>query len=669
MKTSSALFKLLLASALASVLAACGNNTTPSSSETSSKAVPVVTSTLAVDAYSPPVSTTAEPSSPLKPRDLKVAPVATNIPMGAPSASQADALKANNSASATTGIDGGKPLQIGFGRDVAQTSTATGTNQLLKWQATANGGNIAALNFTSTGAKGMRVGLLVTKLPDSATLRFYAKGDAKAFEIKGADVNAILLRNLDAGDKTDAGRTYVGPMTTGADSTVEIELPAGVATSSVDVAIPTVSHMVMTANEAAYASQTAYSWSNDALTCQVDVSCRATLPAASNAVAWLIFQKAGGNYICSGTLLNDSIFSAKPYLLTANHCISDQTAASTLQPVFQYKSASCNATNGNYFLASTNSSTLLYTAYNTDSTLLLLAGTPPAGSLFAGWDASVAPVASTAIHTVAHPQGDAQRYTAGSVTVNNPAAFTYTYYTRNPTNPNSFPASDITNGTIVSVTTTTGLTEGGSSGSGLFKGAETPNPQVIGQLYGGYTPSCTMPGGTVATPNQNVYGRFDKAFYSGMSDWLAPASVKLVTQFYNASTGVYYYTSGLTDTNGFTSSNPGYNSQGPLFKVSTVQLAGLSPVYRFYDTVNGSYFYTISEKERAAVATNTPRMRFDGIVWYASAAAAAGKVPLYRAFNSVTGSQFLTTNSTARSNLINNNPQFKTDGIAFYVTP
>ncbi len=354
----------------------------------------------------------------------------------------------------------------------------------------------------------MRVSLLVSKLADSATLRFYARGDMKAFEIKGAEVNSILARNLAAGDKTDAGRTYVGPMTTGADSTIEIELPAEVAADGVDIAIPTVSHITLSIADAAVAAQTAYNSSTlptDGLTCEIDVNCRTTLPAASNAVTWLLFKESGYDYICSGTLLNDNLNSSKPYVITANHCISSQTVASTLLSVWQYKSASCNATNGNYYLASTGSSTLLYTAYDTDSSLLLLAGTPPAGSLFAGWDASVAPLTSTPIHSIHHPKGDAQRYSYGAV---------IGYSTRSATNANSFYGSDITNGTILDVSLTSGLTEGGSSGSGLFKGAET-NPQLIGQLFGGQLPSCSN-----ATVH-NVYGRFDKAYFAGMYAWLS----------------------------------------------------------------------------------------------------------------------------------------------------
>lgn len=652
--------KLLVTAFVLSLLAACGGNTSntevASTGKSADSLVTAISAAMAVNAYRPDPVTR---ESPTKQRDLYLAPTPTNISLGAPEASQVDAARKNNEATATNQL--GKPLQIGFGRDVAQTATTLGTNQVLKWQTTTAGVQVAAINFNSTGAKGMRVGLLVNQLPESATLRFYAKGAATAFEVTGAEVWKVLTANLAAGDKSEAGRTYWGPVVDSSDATLEVELPSGVNTSTVNIAIPSVSHFFISAKDASTAAgQTTYSGDyNLGLTCQVDVTCTAPLPAASDAVAFLIFNKGSGSYICSGTLLNDSISSGTPYLLTANHCISTQTVASTLRTRFQYRSMTCNdAANGTYFETATSGSKLLYSAYGTDSTLVQLYGSVNSPTpLYAGWDATTAPATSTTgIHSIHHPRGDQQRLSRGSITG----------YSTRETNTTltdydvTFYGSNITNGTILNVTLTTGLTEGGSSGSGLFRGADS-NPQLIGQLFGGNAPSCGV-------PKYTVYGRFDTAFNAGMKDWLVQG-IKMVSQLYNASTGIHYYTNGQTDISNFSASNPAYGNQGEVFKVSSYQTAGLSPVYRFYNTSNGSYFYTISEKEKTAVASNTPRMRYDGVVWYASATSAIGTMPLYSAFNKATGSQYFTTSLTTRSNLIAANPQFIADGIAFYVTP
>lgn len=498
---------LLLASCVLALLTACGNNASTSNGINSGTTVALTGSPLgnapstaaqAADAYTPLVNG-QKAESPMKVRDMSAAPVATHIALGAPVANQS----ATFSSQATNNTEG-KPFQIGFARDVAQTGTPSVTKQALKWQATATGGRVAALNFNSTSAKGLRIGLVVTQLPAGARLRFYAKGAVAAYEVKGAEVLRVLAANLAAGDKTVDGRTYWGPVVDGADATIEIELPAGLDADAVDVSVPTVSHLFMSMKEGSVvAPQASGNTPNAGLSCQVDVSCTTPLPAASNAVVLLAFSKGGSAYMCSGTLLNDTNNSGTPYVLTANHCIDSQTVASTLYSESRYRSTSYN-----YYPTVTNGAALLYTAYDTDSTLLRLTGTPPAGVLFAGWDASTDPALSTAVSNIHHAMGDSQRLSRGAVT---------SYYNRNPSVSTSFPGAMIANSSILGITLTAGLTQPGSSGSGLFKGTDA-NPQLISQLYGGQTPSCS------STSTQNEYGRFDVAFKAGLRIWLSPDS-------------------------------------------------------------------------------------------------------------------------------------------------
>jgi hypothetical protein len=335
--------------------------------------------------------------------------------------------------------------------------------------------------------------------------------------------------------------------------------------------------------------------------------------------------------------------------------------ASTLYTEFKYRSLFCNnATSGEYYPTTVTGAALLYSATNTDSTLVRLNGSPSTSVLFAGWDATTSPATSTVVHGIHHPQGDQQRISRGTVT---------SYFSRVGTT--GISTSTIGSGTILGITQTSGNTEPGSSGSGLFKGTDT-NPVLIGQLFGRLVAQApTVDPGEVCENSAftRIYGRFDIAYNAGMSDWLNQG-VKTVTQFYNAATGIHYYAFGLTDKNNFATANPSFANQGTSFQVSSYQTGGLSPVHRFYNTSNGTYFYTISEKERAAVASNTPRMRYDGVVWYASATlTSANSLTVYSAFNKVTGSQFFTTSLTTRNNLIAANSQFVADGIAFYVTP
>jgi hypothetical protein len=644
------ILQLLVTSFVFSILIACGNSSiTQSEPEVNiSKAGEGNILSTSVDAFSPSARSGVNSQSALmKPRILSNATKATVIVLSAPREAQLDSTNTNTSEYAT-----GKPLQIGFARQVAQTASITSTKQTLQWKASASGGKVAAISISSTNAKGLRIGLMVHKLPVNAVLRLYSKNTSSAFEFSGAEVLALLARNASAGDVTEAGKTFWGPLIEGDESTVEIEIPVSVSTEDVNFSIPSISHNFMSLSQAGdIVSQTTYSSPNFGLVCEVDVSCTTPLPAASNAVALLDYVNNGSEYICSGTLLNDSINSSTPYVLSANHCISDQITASTLYTLWFYRSSACNATNGNFTIG-TLGSTLLYTAYNTDSTLLRLSSAPPVGALFAGWDAAVAPALSTAVTNIHHPEGDAQRISRGTVTG---------YFTRSPTSLATFLPSNIENSTILEVALTSGLTEKGSNGSGLFKGTNV-NPQLIGQLFGGPTPSCSN------TAVRNVYGRFDVAFNSGMSDWLQQGN-KGVSRFYNTASGTHFYTISASEANYIKATFSSFSFEGLPFKASTVTGSGLSPVYRFYNLSLGVHFYTISASERAFVIANLPQMRDEGVAWYANTVSAAGTIPLYRFYNRDKGVHFYTVSASERASVIANLPQMNDEGIAYYVQP
>ncbi|MEY4426969.1 MAG: hypothetical protein RL535_1267 [Pseudomonadota bacterium] len=642
--------KLFWASFAFALLSACGNNTS-TTSETGNAVSKVITSAAAVDAFRPLTTETNENSA-FKIRDLSTAPVATNIVLGAPASIQTTTVTSNNTAAAENNM--GKPLQIGFGRVVAQTATATATQRLLSWNTNPSGSQVAAINFSSTGAKGMRIGLLINQIPDTAVLRFYSKGAPTAFEVQGSEVLAVIAKNLAAGDKTDAGRTYWAPAVDGADATIEIEIPKNVASSAVSIAVPSISHIFMSNKEINTATaQINYTGDTNAgLSCQIDVTCSSPRPAATDAVVHIRFNEGALTYICSGTMLNDSINSATPYLLTANHCISSQTVASTMTTWFKYRSTTCNDGTAGEYYPTYGGATLLYTAYGTDSTLLKLNNSPSvSGILYAGWDATTAPTVATSIHSVHHPRGDQQRLSRGSIT---------SYSSRSSTSANTFFGSDIANGSILDVTLTTGLTEGGSSGSGLFKGTDA-NPQLIGQLFGGSTPAC-------GSPKYNVYGRFDIAYNAGMSDWLMQG-IKPINRFFNTQTGAHFYSISATETNSIKTNLPQFNYEGTPFKASTITGAGLSPVYRFFNTRVGVHFFTNSDVERDNVITNLPVYQYEEIGWYAYANNAVGTVPLYRFFNTSNGVHFYTISTAERDSVIANLKQFNYEGIAYYVLP
>jgi len=403
----------------------------------------------------------------------------------------------------------GTPYKIAFGRDVPELGSAEDTAARLQWQNTPQAGNITAISITSPQAVGIRMGILVRRMPAEATLRFYAQGAETAYEISGREVMESIQRNLAAGDGGDAALTYWSPHIEGEEATLEIDLPPGISPDTVEISIPQVSHFFRSPLAAQGGTVTLSI--GDAANCEIDATCYSAWSPEGNATAKMVFVDAGSSYQCSGTLLNDMAASGTPYFLSANHCISKQTVASTLETYWFYLSASCNSGTlnpGNRTLS--RGATLLYASSVTDTSFMKLNSTPPAGAMYAAWD-STGPALGTAVTGVHHPHGDLQKISFGNIqsfedcAVADPISGTFTCNT-----------STQASAEYLDITFTNGITEGGSSGSGIFKTSGGAH-YLIGQLYGGNT-SCSNPYGS------NDYGRFDVAYNTALHQWLSAGS-------------------------------------------------------------------------------------------------------------------------------------------------
>lgn len=226
-----------------------------------------------------------------------------------------------------------------------------------------------------------------------------------------------------------------------------------------------------------------------ALSCNIDVTCRPEYAELARAVARISFETGDGGALCSGTVLNTRSSSFVPYFMTASHCISTDAEARTVEAFFLYQSQRCNGpapsaadvkrTLGARYIAGSS-------LENGDFTLLRLNSVPD-GTIFAGWTADEHPVgaAVTGIH---HPTGDLKKISFGArgdaiATRGRPSENFYTVLWRE------------------------GVTQGGSSGSGIFN----DQGQLVGMLSGGPRP----PAGQTECdlrPAFDWYGRFDVAF-------------------------------------------------------------------------------------------------------------------------------------------------------------
>lgn len=548
------------------------------------------------------------------------------------------------------------PLQIGAARPVAATRTAAGLQRQLQWRPSASGGLVAAVSVDAEGAHGLRLGLLVTQLPGSATLRVYSqfKPDA-VYEVSGQEVLQLIDRNLQAGDSSDAARTWWTPDTGGSEATLEIELPRGTPASALQVAIPQVSHVFVDLSlpvEGAVAAKAV----GDSSACQLDAVCEPETASVRNAVARMVYLKDGGAYLCTGTLLNDSGSTGTPYFITANHCISTQTVASTLQTDWFFRAPSCNSrTLSSSTVKRTGGATLLYATGDTDTSFMRLNDTPPAGATFSGWDAS-ARVLNSTVMGVHHPRGDLLKASFG------PLVATANCTSTGGTSMACSQASG-TSGSYYAVEWSRGLTEGGSSGSGMFQSG-----YLVGTLYGGSAASST----SCSATSLSIFGRFDRPYQAALRQWLSPAAVATsdrtaVYRFFNTATGAHFFTANAGERDYVIQTYPTFKYEGTAFYAYGNATTGQNPVFRFFNRSTGAHFYTIDQGERDFVNANYPVFQYEGPIWYAQTTSGNGSIPIYRFFNRRTGAHFYTVSAAERDFVIATYTDFQFEGTAYNV--
>ena len=390
-----------------------------------------------------------------------------------------------------------KPTQIGIAR-IASGEALASALPALQWKASVGGGSVARIEVMSPVALGLRVGLKVDGLDPRAELRFAGSADPSRVVamMTGGEVRKLA----------DAKGLFWTPSTDGEKQFIEIYLPAGVPRSGARLQAPQLSHLLANSLDDFKILEKI----GESESCNVDTACRvgelgANFVSAKNAVAHMQFVIAGeGTFICTGTLLADTVATSKiPYFYSANHCIENQTVASTLNTFWKYEATGCGsgvvaanvqlAGGATYLYSDPDTSASNQPVNGTDGLLLLLNNTPPAGAEFAGWD-SAPLAASSNIIGIHHPAGDVKKVSSGK--------------------------QMSVDGYQNAVAWLSGTTEGGSSGSGLFT-ADATGYHLRGGLYGG-SAECANSGSTTNARNRDYYSRFDVVF-PHIQQWLAPA--------------------------------------------------------------------------------------------------------------------------------------------------
>ena len=404
----------------------------------------------------------------------------------------------------------GAALKIGEARELAATATTEDVARALHWSTLADGSRVAAVSFTAEGAKAIRLGVLAKSVPAGTVLRFYGAPGSEVVEVSTAELDRLRQLNESGGVLGDAARMYWGPDTAGATSKLEVQVPPGVSPAQLQLSVPTLSHWTRTVSEAMEVPAKNEDTIGASGSCNLDVMCEPRLDPQSRAVAHMVYQKAGGSYMCTGTLMNDTRNSQTPYFLSANHCISTQEVASTLTTYWFFRAASCNSSPKIDQAATPvrGGATLRFTKASTDASLLQLNNAAPANVVYAGSYYGNQAVVGTEVIGVHNPAGDLQKYSIGSIQG-------YSNCTPAANGLLSCPETDAASGNLFTVGWQKGVTEQGSSGSALFVTTKDGMRYVAGTLWSGNA-SCQNPQGT------DRYGRFERSFAAGINKWLAP---------------------------------------------------------------------------------------------------------------------------------------------------
>ena len=412
-------------------------------------------------------------------------------------------VRAANGAAASNGRANLKRVVIGVNREFEVEKVSPGA-QALDWINVPNG-RAARLSLTSPDAGALRIALDLRGAARDLEMVFF--GSASPQRLFGP------VRVAAIADRT---QPFWSPLTEGETLTVEFFVPRLGASGEADPRVVNLAHLFASPAARDFAKRL-----NDigrAGSCNIDVPCSpldtsAAFQNVANSVAEMVFNDGSYTVLCTGTLLNDTDTSSQvPWFYSANHCFDNssqpyktpaqmQAVAATLTTLWFFEASACGSASPNpNWQQMSAGATYIYNDQQADALFLRLNANPPAGAFFAGWDAN-ALTPGTAIVGIHHPQGDLKKVSQGSVlgfAVPNPAS----------------------NSQYVEVHWTSGTTEAGSSGSGLFTAASSQY-LLRGGLWGGYA-LCSNQNGS------DFFSRFDQV-YPALSPYLAAA----VTPFAN----------------------------------------------------------------------------------------------------------------------------------------
>lgn len=348
------------------------------------------------------------------------------------------------------------------------------------FERSSSGRMVWTASFSSEGAEALRLHLQVSSLPAGSRVYLYAASG----EVHGPYAFEEGIRPEGFWTNTVFSDEVF----------LEVQFPAGADLSGAGFSVGSLVHLAGLRPKSNI--------------CFIDATCvtPGEFPEIADArlsVAQLTFVDAGDAYLCTGALMNAEPSTFVPYLLTANHCFANQSAAASLEALWRYQTASCDGPHPSPSLfPRTLGATLLATGPATDFTLVQLSEEPPDGSVYLGWTtADVAHAGGTALYRLSYAEGNPQIYTREEVSAV----------------PEPVSCSGAPQGDYIYSKDVDGGTGGGSSGAPMY----LEDLKVVGQLFGAC--GTNVEDDCDAVSNSALDGAFRVTFPS-VQQWLAPSA-------------------------------------------------------------------------------------------------------------------------------------------------
>ncbi len=564
------------------------------------------------------------------------------IDLGAPADALVDAMGKVGSAPGKGGAGKGAPVQIGFGRTVGRPGQLV-DGAALTWRVTADGRRAARIEVVSGGAAAVRLRISASSAPEGVELRFSGTGGKQVF---GPVDLAEVVR----------APGFWTPVLEGERGVLEIFAPGAEAAAAVRLAIPQVSHLTVAGAGLRRFRGKRETEIGDAQACEIDVACVANpsqaLYDAASSVAKMVYTEYGATFLCTGTVVNDSVTSFRPLFYTAHHCVRTQEVADTLNTYWFFDARACASLAVPDYVLLGGGAWLLAASNDFDWALLELRRAPPVSVVYSAWRAEPIPVGAI-VSTLHHAGGDLKKFSQGLA---RGYSIEETYH---------LDGTRSGGGTFIDAQWTQGSTELGSSGAGLFTFlAPGSYYELRGGLFGGEA-SCFN------TAGLDYFSRMDAALPL-LKEYLTPdvgypAGVVPVVEFYNRNLDHFFVTADPNEIRILDEGTQirGWRRTGFRFLAYSTPAAAppdATPVCRFYlrPEVGDSHFYSASPAECAEVERRfghdwiyeSPNVFYIRLPDLSTGQCPAGTSPIYRFYDPWTINHRFTAETSLRDDMV-----------------